>query len=36
MDTIRDITEQYFRTDLPSLQVGDKEKITTKNFNQNF
>src|SRR3954465_8597941 len=35
MDTIRDITKQYFRTDLPPLQVGDKVEITTKNFNQN-
>src|SRR2546423_14917921 len=35
MDTIRDITKQYFRTDLPPLQVGDKVEITTKNFNKN-
>ena len=35
MDTIREITKQYFRTDLPPLQVGDKVEITTKNFNQN-
>src|SRR6185369_12538784 len=35
MDTIRDITKQHFRTDLPPLQVGDKVEITTKNFNQN-
>ncbi|CAI2162901.1 17019_t:CDS:1 [Funneliformis geosporum] len=35
MDTIREITKQYFRTDLPPLQVGDKVEIITKNFNQN-
>jgi ribosomal protein L19 len=35
MDTIRDITKQYFRTDLPPLEVGDEVEITTKNFNQN-
>ncbi|CAG8581047.1 13564_t:CDS:1 [Cetraspora pellucida] len=35
MDAIRDITKEYFRTDLPSLQVGDKVEITTKNFNKN-
>ena len=31
MDTIREITQQYFRTDLPPLRVGDKVEITTKN-----
>ena len=35
MDTTRDITKQYFRTDLPSLQVGDKIEVTTKHFNPN-
>ncbi|CAG8849778.1 17260_t:CDS:1, partial [Racocetra persica] len=35
MDAIRDITKEYFRTDLPALQVGDKVEITTKNFNKN-
>ena len=35
MDTIRDIIKQYFRTDLPPLQVGDKVEVTTKNFNPN-
>lgn len=35
MDTINDITQQYFRTDLPSLEIGDRVEITTKNFNQN-
>ncbi|CAG8559418.1 9404_t:CDS:2 [Cetraspora pellucida] len=35
MDTIFDITKQYFRTDLPALQIGDKVEITTKNFNKN-
>ena len=34
MDTIRDITKQYFRTDLPPLQVGDKVEITIKNLNK--
>ena len=35
MDAIRDITKQYFRADLPPLQVGDKIEVTTKNFSQN-
>jgi ribosomal protein L19 len=35
MDRIRDITQQYFRTDLPPLKVGDKVEVTTKNFNKN-
>src|SRR4051812_21761928 len=35
MDTIPSISKQYFRTDLPSLQVGEKIEITTKYFNQN-
>ncbi|CAG8576882.1 3637_t:CDS:2 [Scutellospora calospora] len=35
MDTIREITQQYFRTDLPPLRVGDKVEITTKNYNKN-
>lgn len=35
MDTTRDIVKQYFRSDLPSLQVGDKVEVTTKNFNKN-
>ena len=41
MDTIRDIVKQYFRTDLPELQVGDKIEIkyysavTAKNLNKN-
>jgi ribosomal protein L19 len=35
MDTISNISKQYFRTDLPALQVGDKIEITTKHFNQN-
>src|SRR4051812_47506230 len=35
MDTISNISKQYFRTDLPSLQVGDKVEITTKYLNQN-
>ena len=34
MDTISDITKQYFRTDLPALQIGDKVEITTKNLNK--
>ena len=34
MDTIRDITKQYFRTDLPPLQIGDKVEITIKNLNK--
>src|SRR3954471_11964707 len=35
MDATSDIIKQYFRTDLPPLQVGDKVEITTKHFNQN-
>jgi len=35
MDTLQEISKQYFRTDLPPLQVGDKVEITTKNFNKN-
>jgi len=36
MDTIlHDITKQYFRTDLPPLQIGDKIEVTAKHFNQN-
>ena len=34
MDTLYKISKQYFRTDLPSLQVGDKVEIATKNFRQ--
>src|SRR6185437_12286975 len=35
MDNIHDITKQYFRADLPPLQVGDKIEVTAKHFNQN-
>jgi len=35
MDNLQELSKQYFRTDLPPLQVGDKVEITTKNFNQN-
>ena len=35
MDTLQEISKQYFRTDLPELQVGDKVEVTTKNFNEN-
>jgi len=35
MDANRDITKQYFRNDLPPLQVGDEVEVTTKNFNPN-
>ena len=35
MNTLHDINKQFFRTDLPQLQVGDKVEITTKNFNKN-
>jgi len=35
MDTLYKISKQYFRTDLPSLQVGDKVEVATKNFRQN-
>src|SRR4051812_18557277 len=35
MDTLHEISKQYFRTDLPSLQVGDKVEIITKHFNKN-
>ncbi|CAH1755786.1 15094_t:CDS:10 [Entrophospora sp. SA101] len=32
MDTIQEINKEYFRTDLPQLEVGDKVEIITKNF----
>jgi|SRR6185436_11991101 len=35
MDTILDMNKKYFRTDLPSLQVGDKVEVVTKNLNRN-
>jgi ribosomal protein L19 len=35
MDTIRDITKQYFRTDLPPLEIGEKVEVTIKNFDKN-
>ena len=35
MDTILDMNKKYFRTDLPSLQVGDKVEIITKNLSRN-
>lgn len=35
MDKTSDTTKQYFRTDLPPLQIGDKVEIITKNFNPN-
>lgn len=35
MDTLSQLSKQYFRTDLPPLQIGDKVEITTKHFNQN-
>ncbi|MCE8164080.1 MAG: 50S ribosomal protein L19 [Candidatus Moeniiplasma glomeromycotorum] len=31
MDTIHNITKQYFRTDLPSLEIGDKIEVIIKN-----
>jgi len=34
MYTVHDIVKQYFRTDLPPLQVGDEVEITTKNLNK--
>jgi len=35
MDTLQEISKQYFRTDLPELQVGDKVEVIIKNFNKN-
>src|SRR3954454_10373244 len=35
MDTLSQISKQYFRTDLPSLQIGDKIEVTIKHFSQN-
>jgi ribosomal protein L19 len=35
MDTPQEISKQYFRTDLPELQVGDKVEIIIKNLNKN-
>src|ERR1051326_8545547 len=34
MDTLYQISKQYFRTDLPSLQIGDKFEVTAKHFIQ--
>ena len=34
MDTLQEINKQYFRTDLPELQVGDKVEVITKSFNK--
>lgn len=35
MDTIANLSKQYFRTDLPPLQVGEIIEVTIKNYNQN-
>jgi ribosomal protein L19 len=32
MNLLSEITKQYFRTDLPLLQVGDKVEVITKNI----
>lgn len=34
MDTLSQISKQYFRTDLPPLQIGDKVEVTAKHFIQ--
>ena len=36
MNTISDISKQYFRTDLPPLKVGEEVEIVTKYFPQNL
>jgi len=35
MNTVSDISKQYFRTDFPSLKVGEEIEITTKYFPRN-
>src|SRR4051812_7848189 len=35
MDTLQEMNKEYFRTDLPPLEVGDKVKVSTKIFNKN-
>jgi len=32
MDTLYNTSKQYFRTDLPSLQIGDKVEVITKHY----
>ncbi|CAG8731124.1 8739_t:CDS:2 [Racocetra fulgida] len=32
MNKLSEITQQYFRTDLPQLAIGDKVEVITKNF----
>src|SRR4051812_41429990 len=34
MDSFPGVSKQYFRTDLPPIEVGDKVEIVTKNFKQ--
>ncbi|MDR1670185.1 MAG: 50S ribosomal protein L19 [Spiroplasmataceae bacterium] len=35
MNIICDITKQYLRADLPSLEIGDKVEVVTKHINPN-
>ena len=35
MDILQEISKQFFRTDLPELQIGDIVEVATKNFNKN-
>ena len=35
MNILQEITQQYLRTDLPELQIGDIVEITIKNYKQN-
>ena len=35
MNSLTEITNQYLRSDLPQIQVGDKVEVISKNFSQN-
>ena len=35
MNNLSEIDKQYFRTDLPSLEIGDKVEVITKNLLKN-
>ncbi|RHZ35186.1 50S ribosomal protein L19 [endosymbiont GvMRE of Glomus versiforme] len=35
MDSLQEINKQYFRTDLPSLEIGDIIEVSIKNFDKN-
>src|SRR5205085_12649666 len=35
MNNLEEISKQYFRTDLPSLEIGDKVKVITRSILKN-